>query len=198
MTRRELLQTWARERGGVAAVEFALVAPVMLLTIFGLFDLGYNVYTAEQLEGSIQKAARDSTIEGAAGRASQLDEQVREAVLAIAPAAELTFERTAYASFTDIGAPEDFTDVNGDGTCSEGEPFEDANENGTWDTSQGTHGQGGARDAVLYEIEVTYPRPFPVTAILGMGDTFTMRARTVLRNQPYETNDAPPTIANCP
>ncbi|MCJ1961856.1 TadE/TadG family type IV pilus assembly protein [Novosphingobium mangrovi (ex Hu et al. 2023)] len=198
MRRRDLFQAWAQDRRGVAAVEFALVAPVMLLTIFGLFDLGYNVYTAEQLEGSIQKAARDSTIEGAAGRTSQLDERVREAVHAIAPAAELTFERTAYASFSDIGAPEDFTDVNGDGTCNAGEPFEDANGNGAWDASQGTRGQGSARDAVLYEVEVTYPRPFPVTALLGMGDTFTMRARTVLRNQPYETNDAPPSIGNCP
>jgi hypothetical protein len=47
--------------------------------------------------------------------------------------------------------------VNGDGVCNAGEPFEDANANGSWDADQGKAGSGGARDAVLYEVQVTYP-----------------------------------------
>lgn len=187
-----------RNTRGVAAVEFALIAPVILITLFGLFDLGYNVYTAELLQGAIQKTARDSTIEGASIKTASLDQRVTDMVHAIAPSADLSFERTAYSSFSDIGKPEDFTDVNGNGTCDAGEPYEDANGNGNWDKTQGTNGQGAARDAVLYQVTVTYPRPFPVTAIFGMPDTFTMNARTVLRNQPYETNDSTPAVGNCP
>nr|WP_246544123.1 TadE/TadG family type IV pilus assembly protein [Novosphingobium profundi] len=186
-----------RDRRGVSAVEFALLAPVVLITIFGLFDLGYNVYTAELLEGAIQKAARDSTIEGAAAKTSGLDAHVAEVVHAIAPAATLDFSRTAYTSFSDINQPEDFTDVNGNGMCDAGEPYEDANGNGAWDRNQGKSGVGGARDAVLYQVQVTYPRPFPVTAIFGMKDSFTLISRTVLRNQPYENSETTPSIGYC-
>lgn len=199
--RRQLAAIAARiasDRRGVSVVEFALVSPIVLMTLFGVFDLGYNVYTAELLEGAIQKAARDSTIEGSASKSSVLDAQVTKMVHAIAPASDLTFTRTAYASFTDIGKPEEFTDVNNNGTCDAGEPFEDANGNGRWDRDKGSSGQGSARDAVLYEVEVTYPRPFPVTAVLGMGSTFTMTSRTVLRNQPYENSQSTPGIGNCP
>ncbi|MCJ2181432.1 pilus assembly protein [Novosphingobium sp. 1949] len=188
----------ARAQDGVSAVEFALIAPIMLITLFGLFDLAYNVYTAELLEGAIQQTARDSTIEGASSKAAALDARVSTMIHAVAPAATLTFTRKAYASFGDVGKPEDFTDLNGDGRCDAGEPFEDANGNGAWDEDQGKTGQGSARDAVLYTVRVTYPRPFPVTALFGFEDTYTMVSRTVLRNQPYDISETSPSIGNCP
>ncbi len=186
------------DRRGASAVEFALVAPIVLVTLLGTFDLGYNLYTAELLEGAIQKTARDATIEGAGAKTATLDARVSEAVHRIAPNATLAFSRSAYSSFFDVGHPEDYTDVNGNGTCDQGEPFEDANGNGAWDQSKARTGQGGARDAVLYQVSVTYPRPFPVTTILGMDNEFTLIAHTVLRNQPYETTDTTPAIVSCP
>ncbi|WP_052223351.1 TadE/TadG family type IV pilus assembly protein [Novosphingobium malaysiense] len=186
------------DESGASAVEFALVAPVLLMAMMGLFDLGYNVYTATLLEGAIQKAARDSTIEGSVSKTSTLDGRVTDMVRNIAPQAQLTFKRTAYASFSDVGKPEDFTDVNNDGMCDAGEPFEDANGNGVWDADQGKAGSGGARDAVLYEVKVTYPRPFPVTAIFGMSADYAMTSRTVLRNQPYNVSEKTVKVLNCP
>ncbi|GGN48905.1 hypothetical protein GCM10011349_19000 [Novosphingobium indicum] len=193
-----LLRHLQSDRTGASAVEFALVAPVLLMAMMGLFDLGYNVYTATLLEGAIQKTARDSTIEGSVSKTSTLDAAVTEMVRNIAPQATLNFKRTAYSSFSDVGKPEDFTDVNGDGVCNAGEPFEDANANGSWDADQGKAGSGGARDAVLYEVQVTYPRPFPVTSMFGMDADYIMTSRTVLRNQPYDLSEKVVKVLNCP
>ncbi|MCB2047161.1 MAG: pilus assembly protein [Novosphingobium sp.] len=181
---------------GVSAVEFAFCAPLLLLGMFGVFDLGHNMYTASIIQGAIQKAARDSTIEGASSNEAALDSRVRTMVQQIAPGADVEFTRTAYNSFSDVGKPEDWTDINSDGTCNDGEPFEDANGNGVWDAEQGRTGFGGARDAVLYEVNVTYTRVFPIAKILGQSQIFHTSARTVLRNQPYSAQNVPAT-ENC-
>ena len=158
------------------------------------------MYTSEMLQGAIQKAARDSTIEGAVSNSAQLDQKVANAVHAVAPGATLSFDRRAYANFTDAARPEDYTDVDANGTCNSGEPFEDTNGNGTWDLDPGKAGFGGARDAVLYTVTVTYPRAFPVAGFIpGQTNDFTLSANTVLRNQPYGQANAPaaPATGNC-
>lgn len=196
---RGLLTRLARDERGATIVEFALITPALLITLMGLFDLAYNMYTAQQLQGAIQNAARQSTLEGASTNVSNIDAIVTRAVHAVAGNATLTFDRTAYASFASVARPEDYTDVNNDGTCNDGEPFEDANENGVWDADSGSSGFGGARDAVLYTVTVVYPRAFPIAKLIpGQTDNFTLTATTVLRNQPYGLqNTASTATGNC-
>ena len=192
--------TLGRDQQGVAVIEFALIAPVLMIVLMGLFDLSYNMYTTEMLEGAIQKAARDSTIEGAASNPAQLDGIVTKAVHAVAPGATLAFDRRAYANFTDVARPEDYTDVDASGTCNNGEPYEDSNGNFAWDLDPGKSGFGGARDAVLYTVTVTYRRAFPIAGFIpGQTNDFTLSANTVLRNQPYGQSDAAtvPVTRNC-
>lgn len=182
---------------GVAAVEFGLIAPVLLLSILGIFDIGYNIYTQTLLRGAIQKAARDSTIQGAVDNASVIDGKVTRAVHNIVPNATLSFTRGSYASFADVAQPEDFTDIDGDGECNNGEPFEDANANGTWDSDRGAAGFGGARDVVLYNVDVSYQRVFPLARMIGLPSTVSTRASTVLRNQPYAAEQIIAIAGNC-
>jgi Flp pilus assembly pilin Flp len=196
MNRRRLRHV-ARDRSGVTAVEFALIAPVFLIGLLGVFDLGHNMYTAALLQGAIQKAARDSTIETAESAAPDIDARVSRIVRDIAPHATLTFSRKSYTNFSDVRRPEDFTDVDGDGVCDDGEPFEDANGNGAWDADRGKMGMGGARDAVLYEVAVTYPRAFPIARLTGQKNTMTIEAKTVLRNQPYALQGGRPPAGKC-
>ena len=188
----------SRDTRGATIVEFALAAPLLLVAILGLFDLGHNMYTASVIHGAVQKAARDSTIEGAADKAGTLDDRVTSAVRLIAPGATLEFDRAAYATFSEVAQPEDFTDVNANGICDANEPFEDANGNGNWDADAGKQGFGGARDAVLYTVAVTYNRPFPIAKLIGQPGTFTTTARTVLRNQPYGPQGSVKKTENCP
>jgi Flp pilus assembly pilin Flp len=186
-----------RDSRGVTAVEFAAIAPALLMTLLGMMDLSYNLYASTLLEGAVQKAGRDSTIEGAEGKGMAIDDKVSEVVHNIVPSADVNFVRSAYIDYADVGRPEEFTDSNDDGVCNDGEPFEDANVNGTWDQDRGRADMGGARDAVLYTVTASYPRAFPVMKLLGFSNTVTARARTVLRNQPYGAQNKAAPIGNC-
>lgn len=174
-----------RDERGATLVEFAMVAPVLVLAVLGLMDMGYNYYIQAQLQGTVQQAARNATLERALTATSDIDASVAEAVRKIVPSASLQFARSSYSSFADVERPEDFSDLDGNGRCNDGEPFEDANGNGTWDQDRGAQGMGGARDAVLYEVTVSYPRAFGIAGLIGLPTTFTTHSTTVLRNQPW-------------
>ena len=189
-------RTFATDESGAAIVEFAMIAPVMLITLFGMFDLGHGLYTKAMIQGAIEKAARGSTIEGVTTGA--LDAKVTAAVRQVAPNAAIVFNRKSYTNFTDVGQPEAFTDTDSNGLCNGGETYEDANGNGVWDANQGRTGNGGARDAVLYTVLVSYPRVFPIARLIGQSNTTQMAATTVLRNQPYGLQNTSPPTGTCP
>ncbi len=194
---RPLRQLW-RADDGAALVEFALVAPVFIMSLLAIFDLCYNIYAASMLEGVIQKSARDTSLETGYLAEDTIDTRVRTAVQAVMPRAEITFDRKAYTNFSDVGRAEDFTDLNENGRCDDGEPFEDVNGNKNWDADRGEDGFGGARDAVLYTVSITYERVFPLAKMLGMDNTVSATTRTVLRNQPFGQQTTNITIQNCP
>lgn len=185
------------DTGGAAIIEFALIAPVLLMFVLGIFDLGYNVYTKTLLEGAVQKAARDSTIEAAETREATIDAHIEKVVHDLVPSASVTFERKSYSSFSDVAQPEDFTDSNSDGSCNDNEPFEDANGNGEWDADRGKDGFGGARDAVLYTVNIEYDRAFPLARFIGVPERVQTSASTVLRNQPWNLQSIETAVGNC-
>lgn len=197
---RSIIHPLAADQRGATIVEFALILPALMLTLMGLFDMAHNMYTAQMLNGAIQQAARNSTIEGAQSREAALDDIVTRSVKAISPGATVRFRRAAYRDFTSVGRPEDWSDINNDGTCSAGEPYEDANQNDRWDRDPGSNGFGGARDAVLYTVTIKYPRLFPVARMIpGQSALMEMQSATVLRNQPFGASDSSaPATGNCP
>jgi Flp pilus assembly protein TadG len=175
-----------RDRRGVTLVEFAIIAPVMLLMLMGMGDMLYQTYTQSILNGELQKAARDSGIEGGATSTATIDAKVETMVKKIAPNATFTSTRKSYDTFSEV-APEPFTDTNGNGVRDPGECFTDENGNGTWDQDPGAAGQGGASAVTVYTMTATYPRLFPVAGLLGWPTTQTVSATTLLKNQPYAT-----------
>lgn len=192
------LRALGRDRAGATIVEFALIAPALLVLLMGMFEMGYNYYMQSQLQGSVQKTARDASTRSGLANPAALDARVAAAVRMIVPSAELNFSRRAYSSFSDVHRAEDFTDIDASGTCNDGEPFEDANGNGTWDEDRGASGGGGARDAVLYVVTVSYPRAFGAAGLIGLPEDFTTQATTVLRNQPWDAQDIHSAVGNCP
>lgn len=187
-----------RDTAGVTVVEFALIAPVLLVLLMGIYDVGYQLYASSVLQGALQKAGRDSTIEGAATATSTIDQRVTDQIRMVVPNATLAYTRKAYATFSNVAKPEDFTDVNSNGSCDKGEPYEDVNSNNKWDTDRGKDGQGGAKDAVLYTVTMSYPRPLAIAPMIGLGKTITVKTETVLRNQPFGTQDLSKVNRNCP
>lgn len=199
-----LIRAILRESGGATIVEFAIVVPVLLLLIIGLFDITYNLYMISALQGVVQKAARDSTLQSTDPAAADavLDAKVTAQVQALYPSATVTPSRRFYRTYAEASAKkaETWTDTDHDGTCDHGEPFLDANNNGVWDPDGANAGQGGAKDRTVYTVTVTYPRMFPIANAMGWSKTVTLAATTVLANQPYDeqgTYTAPKTL-NCP
>lgn len=195
MTPRRGLRSIAADERGITLVEFGLVAPVMLLMMMGFFDLAHQAYASSILQGAMQQAARDSTLESgsATTQSALIDAFVEERVRDVT-GDEATFSSTrlSYYDFGSVGRPENFVDAAPlNGTYDPGECFEDVNGNGTWDADLGKSGQGGAQDAVLYRMTVTYPRLFPMAGLLGWSNEQVISATTVLRNQPYGAQTKP-------
>jgi Flp pilus assembly pilin Flp len=187
-----------RDRDGATLAEFGLIAPVLFMMLFGIFDVAHTIYTTSMVNGAMQRAARDLTIEGAALRETQVDQRVIEQVRTVVPAnADVDLKKLSYFDFNDVGQPEPFSDTNNDGICNNGEPYEDINRNGQWDADRGAERVGGARDVVLYTVTVTYRRLFPIAAFVGLNPNTTVEGTTVLRNQPFDQQDRTTQVRNC-
>lgn len=203
------LRAILRDRRGGAAIEFSIVAPVLCLLLVAAFDTAHTLYARATLQGIVQKAARDATLESASDTASQaaLDDKVKAQVRALANNATFLATRRYYRTFQTAAAAqaESWTDTNGNGKCdgphgaTPGEPYIDANNNGAWDKDGGNSGQGGAKDRTVYTVTITYPRMFPLWKFIGVSSTTKLTASTVLINQPYADQGSygTPTSRNC-
>lgn len=204
MTRPGLTRRLGRDQRGATLVEFGLVSPVLFLFMFGGLEMAHTLYTNTTIQGAVQKAARDSGLESADTTAAQaaLDAKVTTAIKQISKNSTVTFSRRYYKSFTKASAKqqEAFTDTNSNGTCDAGEPYQDGNNNSSWDKDGGDSGQGGARDDVVYTVTATYKRIFPIYKLMGLSTNATVVATTVLANQPFgdQAQYGAATVRNCP
>jgi hypothetical protein len=205
------LRALAPSDRGIAATEFGLIAPVLFVVLFGAFDIGHTLYVKSVLEGAVQKAARDSTLQGASGTSATartaIDTKVKNQLLPLWPGATVAFKRRFYRTFSAAAAAaaEPFTDsASGpfkNGKCDNGESFTDSNNNGTRDTDGGDSAdRASARDNVVYTVTVSYPRVFPLDAFINVPPTTQLQATTVLANQPYgkQNTYSTPTVGHCP
>lgn len=199
MTRRPRPTSLRRDTRGATLVEFAFVTPVMLLMLMGFFDLAHQAYAKAVLSGVVQKAGRDATLESGPAAAAALDATVTTQIRKVAGiGATVTPTRASYTDFRGVGTPEQFSDAGTppNDRYDPGECFVDTNGNGRWDADIGRSGQGGAEDAVLYKVSVSYPRLFPMASMLGWSRNQEIVASTVLRNQPY-ADQVVPVVAGC-
>ncbi len=187
-----------RDTRGATILEFAFVAPILVLILMFLFDTGYFLYARAILGGEVQAAGRASALETAtdANRAT-LDANVETAVKRLVGNGQFTFARMAYKSYGRAQSrAEAFIDGNGDGTCNNNETFDDANRNGTRDLDSGVSGQGGAKDAIIYTVTLRYNRLFPMAKLLGWSNQAVIASSTILRNQPFD-NQAEALTGQC-
>lgn len=189
-----LLKTLPRDNRGTTLAEFAVVLPVMMIMIMGLLDMSYREYATAMLQGAVQKAARDSSLQSgaSAGASTALDAKVRSVFGQInntlQPSA-YTFTRRNFSDFSPSNVLEPSTGPGG--RCAPPPPlpgapytFTDWNNDGVWNDG-GADGVGGAQDVVLYTVSVQYNSLFPIGKLIGMPEMQTVSATTILRNQPY-------------
>ena len=168
---------------GATVVEFALVAPVFLMLMFGVLELGHMAYVQTILQGAVQDAGRDAGLESGKQGMAGIDDRVRAQVRNIIPNGTISTKRKNYASFFDVGKPEDFTDANG---------------NGGWDADRSKSGLGGADDVVVYTATLTYDHIVPIWKMLGWDKETELSATTTLRNQPFADQEMRTETQICP
>jgi Flp pilus assembly pilin Flp len=177
-----------RQEDGVAAVEFAMLAPVMLLLLAGTIEAAHFLLVQTTLEGAVSEAARENAV------AQTLDEDVRDAAMRariadimdsfpVAEGEEMEIVTQVYRTFS--GAmPEGFEDLNGNGAYDDGELFADRNRNGVRDLAMPTGGRmGDVGDVVSYS--VTYPVDSFFPFLEGVfGTPLRLTSNAVARNEP--------------
>lgn len=173
---------------GVTATEFAIIAPVFLTLLVGTLDLGQMAYGVSVLNGAVQKAARDSTLETA--NTSAADAMVEQLITPVFPSASVSSTRTRYYDFVDIGRPERWNDANNNGDCDLNESYVDENGNGHWDRDIGVEGNGGANDVVVYRVSVSYTPIFKVPFMPESWNERTLTSTAIKKNQPFATQQA--------
>jgi Flp pilus assembly protein TadG len=194
---RTALKRLAADTRGLTVIEFALISPTLLVLMMGTFDMGFRTYATSVLQGEVQKAARDATLETGSSAGAALNTRVQNQVSRVISNGTWTFTRKSYASFTRAGQAENFTDSNGNGSREAGECYQDENGNSNWDVDVGLTGQGTSDDIVMYTASVTYPRLFPMYGLLGWTQNETISASTTLRNQPFGTQTTYTVTARC-
>lgn len=194
MVRRRL----ASATGGIAAVEFAMIAPVMLLIIMGTIEFGYVSSARSALEAAVIKGARQiAASDCPARRETILRDTVTRAMAHVASAdgAAPRIESKSYAGqFGDVGEPEPYNDLNSNERWDADEPFTDVNGNGRWDADMGVSGSvGGAGQVVSYTATFNVRSLVPYVARLYSDlDYHPIRATTVVRNEPlFRTTGCP-------
>lgn len=190
-----------RNEQGAALVEFAFVAPIFLTMLMAGLDLGYRQYLQSVIAGTVEAVARQSAVGGMT--TAQVDTAIVTNVKMILPASvrnsssAITITKKSYDNFSSIGNPEKITsDTAPVGTYNVGDCYEDANRNNIFDATGGSTGIGGAEDVIYYQVNVQFPRLFPMAGLLGWNVNQTASVKTIVRNQPYGAQATPPVRCN--
>jgi len=179
------------DENGATALEFALVAPVFFLLLFGIIEFSLIMFTKSVMEGATSMTSRlGKTGYSADGisRQQTLINLLAEKSRGIMDPEKIEVTTLIYESFNSIGDAEPFTDSNGNGQWDAGETFNDVNGNGQWDDDMGRAGLGNAGDIVVYKVHYPWPLKTPgVNALIGDSKgSIPLDVSVVVRNEPYQ------------
>jgi Flp pilus assembly protein TadG len=180
---RKAMRELSPDARGVTTIEFAVVAPMFFMLIIGCLDVGQLVYAKGVLDGAVEKAARDSSLETA--DTTVADGLVSKTIKRVLPGATVSSTRKSYYDFVNANKGEDLDDANDDGECSPGESYTDMNGNQRWDEDLGKDGNGGANDVIVYTVTVAYNPTFEVPLVPLDWTRREITSTAVKRNQPF-------------
>lgn len=185
---------FADDARGATALEFAIIAPVLILFITGFFDFGYWMYVRATASGALESVARSTGVGGATVDPNVFQADVETQIRKLSPQATFVWNVRSYYDFSGIGKPEKLiTDQNGNGQYDTGDCWEDSNENGAYDSDSGAAGIGGADDILYYQLTVTFPPLIDIGGfIAGLGGNHASTLKTIVRRQPYAAQTTPP------
>ncbi|MES1153276.1 MAG: TadE/TadG family type IV pilus assembly protein [Dongia sp.] len=214
---------FVRDRRGAVAIEYALLLPVLLLFSFGILEVSLCMASLATLEGGLKQASRfgitsqtpDDNVftDNGGALAAQVPtafagrDNRTKMIMAILNVNTLNLidlntadlKTQTFDSFSQIQTGEPFTDANNNGTWDPGESFSDTNCNKTRDgPGAKSGGSGAAADAgasgaiVVYTVTYNWRVITPIVGkFLGIPDPsrpgrymIPMMARMVVKNEP--------------
>ena len=179
-----------RNEDGATLVEFALIAPTLMLFVMGIIEVAMVLFVSTLLEGSVREAGRygiTGYVYQGFDRIAIMRKIVEQNTIGLVDMDKVKIETLTYQSFSAVGQPEPFSDTNGNGQRDAGEAFNDVNGNGTWDDDMGVNGAGGPGDIVIYTI--TYDWPLLTTFLgdlMGRAGIMQLSASYAVRNEPWD------------
>lgn len=176
-------------RRGSSVLEFAFAAPLLVLTMMAVIELGIILFMTSVLEGGVRDASRFG-ITGYApagtSREEQIIDRIAENTFGLVDPADIEISTLVYGDFAQIGEPEPYSDDNGNGSYDAGEPYNDINGNGQWDADMGAAGVGGPGDVVVYQVAIDWPLLTPLLdTFIGEDGRMPLSASVAVRNEPY-------------
>lgn len=186
----QIIRKLKLEQSGTAALEFALVIPVVIALLVGTFEFAMIAFRTSLLEGGLREAARFGTtgsdLAGFATREEAIIAIVNEHSAGLFTVTPLELSTLVYPDFDKIGQAEPYTDSDGNLQYDAGEPFTDVNCNAVWDSDMGLAGAGGGDEVVLYTIDLE------IESITGLinhlitdNGKIPLTATTAIRNEPF-------------
>ncbi len=183
---------------GVAAVEFAMIAPVLILMICGFMEYAHLSSARTTLEAATMRAARAVAATDCPSSREAIMRSIIESSMDNVPSADggkPKIVTKAYGDkFGDVGG-EPFVDKNKNKVYDEDptitdpdkrDTYTDINGNGKYDKDMGNVGSIGAAGQVI-----SYSAEYKVKSLFGFiskrysdADFYTIKASTVVRNEP--------------
>jgi hypothetical protein len=182
----KLFKTISKSETGIAAVEFAVIAPVFLSLVFGAMELGYEAMIRGTAQGAMQEAAREGTLQNATAAAIEL--QARDRLAGMVPPSGISVSAKNFRKLSHSSTAEKITkDVSPlGGPPGAGDCFEDMQTNGVYDANMsGLNGLGEADDMIRVTMNITFNRLTPVAPLFGLGSYKTMSISTVTQREPF-------------
>ena len=184
----------AGSRQGGAAIELALVAPVLITALIGIFEIAMIIFVNVLLESGLRESARYGlTGQEPTGltREQEIVNIVSDRVLGLIDIDTSNVSIKVYPSFAKIGAGEELTnDVNGNGEYDpdDGDTYFDSNGNGVYDEDIGVAGAGQPGDIVLYQVDTSWDVMTPLFGnFVGKNGAISISASIAVRNEPFNS-----------
>ncbi|MCB4861338.1 pilus assembly protein [Sphingobium sp. PNB] len=171
--------------------EFALILVPLCLLLFGGLEMGYQIYIRSVTLGALERAARLTTLQTV--DSTTIENDIEAQIKRVVPNATVLTTKGSFYQYSNINALERLTtDNNNNNILDKGDCWEDVDNDGNRNVvTAGKTGIGGADDIVRYNTELTYNRILPLYRFIGIGNTATITATTLIRRQPYELQSIP-------
>ena len=170
----------------MTAVEFALVAPVFLYFLIGIFEVALMMFGISMVETATQNAARQlltGTAQSSGNAETAFQTALCNNLTVVYDCNDVTLDVRTYASFASVSIPDVKINANGDLVYDDGDADDSNDVLFTADFAA-----GGASEIMVVRAIYSwgFATPFIGTLIGDSTGSKSMQTTVVFRSEPYE------------